>query len=496
MAADAPTPVAEGALSKTPLAQVLANVALRRMDGTLAVWPDPGDTRRGQDRVRFEQGIAVALRPLEPVASLDRGLAALFGRRAAPYAFYTEDLVGRGEPVLEGRIDPLALLARALRGPAAASHAQAMDSVLERLGRAPLALQPEAPIARLMLDGGEQEVLAQLSRAAVPASQLVAGSIDPDVARRVLYVLALVRGLHVRASDPVPVARPEIPSERPRIASERPRRSSRAPAPPPEAPPPPPHLAPDMAQRWREMADRASQLEGETFFQMLGVQPADGDDAVSRAYLEQVKRWHPDRLPSELEPLRPWVERVFRYVTEARDTLSDPEQRERYLQALKGGGGTPEADRRVSAIVGAAFEFQKVEVLARRRHWDEALQVLDEALALNPDEADFHAMRAWLMLQKAGGDAQQAEIRTSADRALALDPRCVRAHYTKGLVLKQMGEPLAALEHFRTAAEIDPRHIEAAREVRSADMRERKHSLDPPSGRPSLFDKLFGGTKK
>lgn len=277
-------------------------------------------------------------------------------------------------------------------------------------------------------------------------------------------------------------------------------RSSRAPAARPEPPPSaPPHLPVELGRRWREIVDRAEAIENQTYFDMLGVERSDGAQTVRDAYLEQVKRWHPDRIPTELHPLKPWMQRIFHHVTEARDTLVDPDARAQYIKAVQSGGGTPASERKVNAIVGSAIEFQKVEVLARRKNWDEALAVLEEALELNPDEADFHAMRAWLQFQKHGADesAPLREMIHSVDRALELDATCVRAHYAKGVILKRLGKLREAVGHFRKVTELDPRHIEAAREVRLAEMRSRSGSRVPQEqGRPSLLSKLFGGKKK
>ncbi|MFW6050569.1 MAG: tetratricopeptide repeat protein [Myxococcota bacterium] len=521
-----PRPVAEGHLSKTPLAHVLVNIANRRLTGTLAVWPDPqpeGRPQAGQDRIRFQEGMATAVRPLQSVANMDRALGALFTRQEAPYAFYEADLVGSGEGILRGELDPYAVVARALRG-LAPEHA--MEAVLARLGDTPLRLRSDAPLDRLELEPEELELVARLRQpAAVP--ELLHRSPDPQLSRRVLYLLAITRSVDATAQAGAPSAagtRPSPPSSgafRPaasassgapgrrtpsnsgtRPTSQRPSRSGRSslipsePAPPPAVPD---GLAPEMASRWREIERRAREIDDQTYFEMLGVERSDGQGAIHDAYLEQVKRWHPDRLPPDLQPLKPWMERIFHLVTEARDTLSDADRRGEYVRAVQSGGGTPASDRKVNAIVGAAIQFQKVEVFARRKSWDDALEVLDEALELNPDEADFHAMRSWLLLQKHSTDANAPfnEMLEGAERALSLDERSARAHYTRGLILKRLGRTREAVRHFEKVTEIDPKHIEAAREVRLARMRARSSTApSAPEGRPSLLSKLFGGKKK
>lgn len=506
MTASPPQPVAEGTLARTPLAHVLVNITRRQMSGTLAVWPDPGpggEAPRGQDRIRFAYGVAVAVRPISPVSEIDQALAALFAREEAPYAFFEADLVGSDAGVLEGRVDPYALVAEVLRGTETPPF---IDPVLERLGSAALQLRSDAPLARFGFDPQEQRVVQRLRQPAT-APQVLGEWPDRAVARRVLYLLAITRSIDAAASPPAEHETARVSAvapagQGPRSATREPHRSMRPSRPAPQSQPPPQapdHLPAELGARWTRIVERVREIEDQNYFEMLGVERSGGPDAVRNAYFEQVKQWHPDRLPTELLPLKPYVDRVFHLVTEARDTLADPERRGEYVKAVQSGGGTPSSDRRVSNIVGAAVQFQKAEVFAKRKSWDEAFELLAEALELHSDEADFHAMHAWLLFQKHGVDegAPIAQMVHSVDHALHLDATCVRAHYTKGVILKRLGKQREALRHFEKVTELDPRHIEAAREVRLAQMRSRTSA--PPeagAGRPSLLSKLFGDKKK
>ncbi|HJL30287.1 MAG TPA: hypothetical protein RMI62_14515, partial [Polyangiaceae bacterium LLY-WYZ-15_(1-7)] len=139
--ANAPQPVAQGKLDKTPLAHVILAVVDRGLDGTLAVWRDDG--ARGQDRLLFQDGRIVGARLLEPAATLERGLLPLFFRKAAPYAFYPADLVG--DAGTAGDIDVFALLAASLRGGA---RKEVIDAVLGRYGEHKLRVRKGAPLER------------------------------------------------------------------------------------------------------------------------------------------------------------------------------------------------------------------------------------------------------------------------------------------------------------------------------------------------------------
>lgn len=267
-----------------------------------------------------------------------------------------------------------------------------------------------------------------------------------------------------------------------------PRRKRHQPEPPPD---PPAGLSPEHLQLWQEIGKRARSIEQMNYYDMLGVPRDASGSAIRDAYFALAKKWHPDRLPRELEPLRPWVDQIFHHATQARDTLSDEQQRAEYLKAVQSGGGTPEADRELNAIVTAAMAVQKVEVLVRKREWSESLHILREALELNPEDSDAHAMEAWVLMQMGGDQAPWDSVHAALDRALQLNPRSAKAHFFKATALKRQNKHQSALSHFRKCAELDPKNIEAAREVRLAEMRKGgKGSGD------GLLSKLFGSSKK
>ena len=281
----------------------------------------------------------------------------------------------------------------------------------------------------------------------------------------------------------------------------------RIPAPPPPPPTPPPTLSAELTAKWKELALEAVAIDGQNYFQMFGL-PESADGAQARdAYFAAVKKWHPDRLPPELEPLRPCAEEVFRQLTEAKDTLVDDEKRARYRKIARDGGGTPASDRKLIAILTAAQEFEKANVLSNRGRFDEALESLDVVLELDPDQADHYALKAWVKLNVSppGDPAPLEEVLSLCDDALRRAAKAYneRALYTKALTLKRLGKDDQAYACFRAVVENNPRHVEAAREMRLHEMRSRGGKADAskpttsaePSKSSALFSKLWPGKK-
>jgi tetratricopeptide (TPR) repeat protein len=88
------------------------------------------------------------------------------------------------------------------------------------------------------------------------------------------------------------------------------------------------------------------------------------------------------------------------------------------------------------------------------------------------------------------------EIRGLLRKTFAINPDHVHGHFVRAHLLKRRGQHDKALKHFKKVAKLDPKNLEAAREVRVGTMRQsRGRSSAPPprrdGKRPSLFGKFF-----
>jgi len=277
----------------------------------------------------------------------------------------------------------------------------------------------------------------------------------------------------------------------------------------PVPPPPPPGLSAEATAFWGEVISRCQSIETQNYYDMLAVGRDVGADGVRKAYFALAKRWHPDRALGELAPLRPYVEQVFAHFTSAQDTLSDEKKRAGYLRQVQEGGGTPEADKKLEAILWAAKEHQKAEVLMRRRDFEGAAKLLAAAIEVVSDESDLLAAYAWCIFNLPGSETRVLEMMTSVDRALAIEPKHDRAHYYRGMILQRTGKETDALAEFKKAVEFNPKNADAVREVRLAEMRGKSGTTGKNAaskavpegdkkgeGAGGLLSKLFGSSKK
>jgi predicted TPR repeat methyltransferase len=119
-------------------------------------------------------------------------------------------------------------------------------------------------------------------------------------------------------------------------------------------------------------------------------------------------------------------------------------------------------------------------------------------MAVVRKEADYPAMKAWILLMRDGIEEEEIadEIRSLLRKTFSLNSDHVHGHFVRAHFLKRMGQHDKALKHFKKVAKLDPKNLEAAREVRIGVMRKSKgRTSAPPPGssgkRPSIFGKFF-----
>jgi len=537
-----PKPLAEGTLSATPFGHVLLSIQKKGLSGTLAIWPD--DERPGQDRILFRAGTPSVGRFMDPATDLERGMLNIFHRDKGPYAFYEADLVGEADGALRGQVDIYGLIANALRGDV---PKDAMVRVIRKLGLDRQRVKKGAPLPRLELQSNEMAFVELMRAEPATAAILTEQFGDPKVAQRMLYLLAITECLEpyrpvsqqklkaVSPSSQTTKRRSSPPGRRTSGSSSSsmlpPRRRGSTPpgardsslpggdsvlptsisnlppgrtlsgeiVAPREMPPAPPDgLSPEHAKRWEEVTRVIGMMDRQNYFEMLGVKESADSGEIRKKYVTLAKKWHPDRLPPELSDLRPWVDEIFHLYTVASDTLGDAKKRAEYQRTVMQGGGTPESERKLNVMVEAAINFQKVDVLVKRRRYDEALQICDAAMAVVRKEADYPAMKAWILLLRDGtdDDAVADEIRSLLRKTFSINTDHVHGHFVRAHFLKRQGDHDKALKHFKKVAKLDPKNLEALREVRVGNMRKSRgrSSAPPPRGdskRPSIFGKFF-----
>lgn len=113
-------------------------------------------------------------------------------------------------------------------------------------------------------------------------------------------------------------------------------------------------------------------------------------------------------------------------------------------------------------------KFRRVEQLCQRNAFDEALPIMRILCEQDRKSAKYLGMLAHVLLGRsvATDNSIGKEIVEAVNQALRIDSDQVHALYTKARCYKRLGKEREALHYFRRTVQVDPSHLDAAREVR------------------------------
>ena len=199
-----------------------------------------------------------------------------------------------------------------------------------------------------------------------------------------------------------------------------------------------------------EIQTLLAQLSDLDHYSALGL-TADATPALlKRAYFKAAKKYHPDALARlGMEDLRDDAAQVFARIAEAFETLSDPNKKAAYDA---GGGDEPEID--TARLAQAETSFRKGEILLRMGNFHGALEYLEPAVDLWPDEPAYQSGLGWALYKQTRSDTTRAREHLEIASSQAPDDAVIL--FRLGTVLRSMGETESADAMNMRARSLDP----------------------------------------
>ena len=200
----------------------------------------------------------------------------------------------------------------------------------------------------------------------------------------------------------------------------------------------------------REILALHDRLRTAPLWELLGVARDAGHADVRRAYLGAAKRLHPDRLAQlGVLDVKEAANEVFAEIARAHEVLCDPEQRKRYEETL-GDASLADADR----IAEAEAAYVRGDQLLRAGNFRGALEFLERAVALWPDEADYQAALGWALHRKQPPESERGL--GHLERALALGTQQAVWWLRASVVARELGRSERSAELAQRARALDP----------------------------------------
>lgn len=214
-----------------------------------------------------------------------------------------------------------------------------------------------------------------------------------------------------------------------------------------------------------ECLGRLAMAAGQDSYGVLGIDKTARLKQVRDAYYALARRYHPDRFRAgPLADLLPRFEDFFMSVTEAYNTLSDKDRRLEYDEQLSAAPKPGEGKGSDTGYL-ARQNFLRGRALAALRKFTEAVTFFENAVSLDPGQAEFH-LELGLVLSRNPRHREEAERHLL--QAIELAPTVVAAYVALGQMYLKAGRPGRALRMAREALRWEPEHVEAGELLEAA----------------------------
>lgn len=225
-------------------------------------------------------------------------------------------------------------------------------------------------------------------------------------------------------------------------------------------------------------------MGAKTFYQILEVPKTASEEDIKKAYFLMARRFHPDRFDRKTAAgYKSQIDEVFDTITNAYRVLSNKDKRKAYDSEVAEGVKEEVEDSAKKADI----RFRQGKTLFGMERYDEALTLLDEAVRLRRDKADYYLLLAMVeskipnYLRKAEGDFL---------KAISLESWNPEGYVGLGILYKGEGLQAKAIRQFEKALEADPDHARAKQELEDLGVGVKKKK-----GLQALFSLDFLGSK-
>ena len=204
-----------------------------------------------------------------------------------------------------------------------------------------------------------------------------------------------------------------------------------------------------------EILARAERLGSDNLYECLGVEPDASPSEIKAVYLRAAKLFHPDTLTRSKigEELRGTARRVFVEISKAYGVLSNAAKRADYDNSLH----SPDATLDVEALTRAETLYRKGEILIQAGNFMGALEYLEPAIEIWPEEGVYQGALGWALYKKRPSEPERAL--EYLEHAVELDPGDGVLQFRLSVVLRALGMVDRATEILELA-----RRLEAAPE--------------------------------
>ncbi len=246
----------------------------------------------------------------------------------------------------------------------------------------------------------------------------------------------------------------------------------------------------DFQKRISRLKRLVSESAQRDHFQVLGVNPQTMERDISKNYMELAKNFHPDRLdPGVPEELRRLTEQYFTRITQAYEVLKDNRKKADYARELRVGSA--------EKILLNESLFEQAQTYLRKGKYQTALDIFSKLAGQRGHRSDLFIYLTWAKM-KVGAPHQKIEkflmsISEQLNKVPPEDRHSAPYFYAKGLFNMQVGDLQKAKTNLKHALMIEPKFVEARRDLTV--VRNRIRSAEN-TNLSTVVTRLFGRSRR
>jgi curved DNA-binding protein CbpA len=212
-----------------------------------------------------------------------------------------------------------------------------------------------------------------------------------------------------------------------------------------------------------ECLARLHQADGADHYVVLGVDPKSTTDDIRQAYYFLARRLHPDRFRvGDMQDLLLRVEVYFTKVTEAYNTLSDPDLRDNYDTELQEQIGKKKVQPVQDKRQLARENYARAKILLGKKKFQDALTFLENAIEQDEANVLYHLELGRLLLLN---PRRRSDCEDHLVRALELDPTSIDASLALGELYSKTGRKDQARGMYNEVLRWEPTNVEAKQRI-------------------------------
>lgn len=208
-----------------------------------------------------------------------------------------------------------------------------------------------------------------------------------------------------------------------------------------------------------EILSRLEHADLSDHYRLLRVSPFGSRDDVRKAYYDVARDYHPDRFRTgPLQEFRERMESYFSRITEAYNTLYDPDLRAEY--------DSEQAEEKTETTLDttsiARENFKRAQSLIARGRFSEAVSWLENAIQQDPTKAIYRLELGQVLSRNPRLRPKAIQHLVEANR---LDPSLIPGYLTLGELYLKQGDTKRAARMFREALRWEPGNLVATEKL-------------------------------